>query len=89
VNAVPARLGAENVRRITVIGCGHVGLVMAAGFAQRGYAVTGLDRSPDLVAMLTAGVVPLHEAGLTELVQHGIASGRLRFDRIRGCSTGC
>jgi UDPglucose 6-dehydrogenase len=29
--------------------------------------------------MLTAGVVPLHEAGLTELVQRGIASGRLRF----------
>jgi UDPglucose 6-dehydrogenase len=76
---VPARVGGTNVRRITVIGCGHVGLVMAAGFAQRGHDVTGVDRSPDLVAMLAAGTVPFHETGLTDLVQDGIDSGRLRF----------
>ena len=76
---MPVRLGEAYVRRITVVGCGHVGLVMAAGFANRGHVVTGLDRSSALVAMLTSGAVPFHEAGLTELVQEGIASGRLRF----------
>src|SRR5919106_6881401 len=78
-NVVPDSLSEPNVRRITVIGCGHVGLVMAAGFAQRGHTVTGLDRNPDLIAMLAAGTVPFHEAGLTELVHEGIDSGRLRF----------
>jgi UDPglucose 6-dehydrogenase len=78
-NVVSARPSDANIRRITVVGCGHVGLVMAAGFAHRGHAVTGLDRSPDLVAMLAAGTVPFHEAGLTELMHEGIASGRLRF----------
>ena len=78
-NVMPARSSEPNVRRITVIGCGHVGLVMAAGFAHRGHTVTGLDRSADLVAMLGAGTLPFHEAGLTELMHEGIASGRLRF----------
>jgi UDPglucose 6-dehydrogenase len=52
---------------------------MAAGFANRGHVVTGLDRSSALVATLISGTVPFHEAGLSELVQDGIASGRLRF----------
>lgn len=68
-----------NPRRITVIGCGHVGVVMAAGFAKLGHTVTGLERSPDLVASLTAGRVPILEAGLPELVRDGIDSRRLRF----------
>lgn len=71
--------GRIKARQITVVGCGHVGLVMAAGFAKRGHMVTGLERSPKLAAMLAAGNVPFHEAGLPELVEDGIASGRLRF----------
>ena len=83
-NPVPALLRAPDARRITVIGCGHVGLVVAAGFAQRGHVVTGLDRSPDLVATLSEGALPFHEVGLPELVQEGIASGRLRFTTSYG-----
>lgn len=76
---IPIPLGPAEARRITVVGSGHVGLVMAAGFARRGHLVTGLDRSPELVAMLSAGEVPFHEADLPELVQDGIQAGRLRF----------
>jgi UDPglucose 6-dehydrogenase len=65
--------------RIVVIGCGHVGLIMAAGLASLGHQVTGIDRNAKLVADLSVGEVALHEAGLTELVAEGLASGRLSF----------
>ena len=44
--------------RIAVVGCGHVGLVMAAGLAELGHDVYGLDRSKELVDRLMAGDVP-------------------------------
>ena len=30
--------------KVTVVGCGYVGLVTAAGLAELGHAVTGVDR---------------------------------------------
>jgi len=77
--SVAVSVGLKEARRITVVGCGHVGLVIAAGFAKLGHSATGLERSPDLVGMLAEGHVPFHEAGLPELVQDGIQAGRLRF----------
>ena len=65
--------------RVAVIGCGHVGLVMAAGLAELGHDVYGLDRSKELVKRLVAGDVPILEPGLTELVGKGLAAGRLCF----------
>lgn len=65
--------------RIVVVGCGHVGLVFAAGFARLGHAVTGIDRDATLVDELNRGVVRIHEPGLTQLVQDGIAAGTLGF----------
>ena len=75
----PAPTRVSKARRITVIGCGHVGLVMAAGFAKLGHDVTGLDRSPDLIRSLNAGQVPFHEVGLPELVEDSLDSKRLTF----------
>ena len=66
-------------RRITVIGCGHVGLVLAAGLADLGHHVMGVDVSETLVAELCAGVLRIQEPGLPELVTAGVASGRLLF----------
>lgn len=65
--------------QIAVIGCGHVGLVMAAGLAELGHRVVGVDRSPDLVGLLCSGEVPIRERGLPELVRKGLANGRLSF----------
>ena len=70
---------ASSPRRIAVVGCGHVGLVMAAGFARLGHSVTGIDKSPELVVALREDRVPFHETGLRELVSDGVASGRLSF----------
>lgn len=65
--------------RVTVIGCGHVGLVTAAGLASEGHVVTGLDRNVQLVEDLRHGHVRLWEDGLLELVQDGLSSGKLSF----------
>jgi UDPglucose 6-dehydrogenase len=67
------------VSRVAVVGCGHVGLVMAAGLAELGHDVYGLDRSNELIRSLCNGEVCILEPGLTELVEKGLAEGRLRF----------
>lgn len=65
--------------RVAVVGCGHVGLVMAAGLAELGHDVRGVDRSEHLIEQLRGGVVNIHEPGLPELVRKGVTSGRLCF----------
>jgi UDPglucose 6-dehydrogenase len=64
---------------IAVIGCGHVGLVMAAGLAELGNHVVGVDRSEKLVGALCSGEVSIREEGLTDLVVRGLQNGRLTF----------
>jgi UDPglucose 6-dehydrogenase len=65
--------------RISVIGCGHVGLVTAAGFAQLGHAVVGLDIDAALVEAISGGRAPFLEPGLDDLLSEGLRNGRLRF----------
>jgi UDPglucose 6-dehydrogenase len=66
-------------KRIAIVGCGHVGLVMAAGLAELGHDVTGIDISQDLVDRLRKGDVHIREPELPELVRKGIDAGRLCF----------
>ncbi|MPZ48154.1 MAG: nucleotide sugar dehydrogenase [Dehalococcoidia bacterium] len=64
---------------IAVVGCGHVGLVTAAGMASLGHQVVGIDKNPDLVQQLSRGSVPFLERGLPELTSQMLAEGRLTF----------
>lgn len=64
--------------RIAVVGGGYVGLVTAAVFA-RHYAVTTFEKSRARLDQLQAGVCPIYEPGLPELLQEGVESGRLSF----------
>ncbi|MET8142169.1 UDP-glucose/GDP-mannose dehydrogenase family protein [Sphaerisporangium sp. NPDC005288] len=65
--------------RLTVLGTGYLGATHAACMAALGFDVLGLDVDPDKVARLQAGELPIHEPGLQELLQQGLASGKLRF----------
>ncbi|MCX5041708.1 UDP-glucose/GDP-mannose dehydrogenase family protein [Aldersonia sp. NBC_00410] len=65
--------------RITVIGTGYLGATHAACMAELGHEVLGVDVDHDKVARLAAGKLPFHEPGLPELLERGIASGRLSF----------
>jgi UDPglucose 6-dehydrogenase len=67
------------VTKIAVIGCGYVGLVSGACFADFGHDVFCVDADPKRLAMLQRGEIPIYEPGLAELVATNVAHGRLRF----------
>ena len=73
-------------RRITVVGCGHVGLVTSAGFAHLGHQVCGIDISAPLVEQLNKGINPFVEEGLEDLLKEGIESKRLAFTTDYGAA---
>lgn len=65
--------------RITVHGCGYVGLVTGACFAETGVGVVCFDIDSGTVERLSEGDLHIHEPGLGELVRRNLAAGRLRF----------
>ncbi|WP_234344069.1 nucleotide sugar dehydrogenase [Streptomyces sp. WM6372] len=65
--------------RVSVIGCGHLGIPHAAAMAELGHEVIGVDVDQAKVDRLNAGQCPIYETGLPELLAVHTASGRLRF----------
>ncbi|MCA1662495.1 MAG: UDP-glucose/GDP-mannose dehydrogenase family protein [Novosphingobium sp.] len=65
--------------KICMVGAGYVGLVSGACFADFGHEVVCVDSASDKIARLNAGVMPIYEPGLDELVKRNVAEGRLSF----------
>jgi UDPglucose 6-dehydrogenase len=65
--------------KVWVVGLWHLGTVTAACLAAGGHEVVGLDFDSKRIEKLQGGQPPLYEPGLAELLQQGIARGRLRF----------
>lgn len=65
--------------RVSVIGCGHLGIPHAAAMAELGHEVIGVDVDQAKVDRLNTGECPIYETGLPELLARHTASGRLRF----------
>ena len=65
--------------KITVHGCGYVGLVTGACFAETGVGVVCFDIDSGTVERLSEGDLHIHEPGLEELVRRNLAAGRLRL----------
>ncbi|RZS57389.1 UDPglucose 6-dehydrogenase [Microcella putealis] len=63
--------------KISVIGCGYLGAVHAAGMAELGHTVVGVDIDAQKIAALTSGRAPFFEPGVDGLLQS--RSDRLRF----------
>ena len=62
-----------------MVGCGHVGLVSTACFAELGHTVDCIDIDAARIAALREGRAPIHEPDLERLLRRGLAAGRLRF----------
>jgi UDPglucose 6-dehydrogenase len=64
---------------VGVIGTGYLGATHAAGMAQLGHEVVGVDVDPARIAVLASGSAPFFEPGLGELLSGNVSAGRLRF----------
>jgi UDPglucose 6-dehydrogenase len=67
------------VAHLAVVGAGYVGLVTAACLAELGHGVTCIEIDDRKLTELRAGGLPIHEAGLGELVREHAQHGRLQF----------
>jgi len=65
--------------KVYVVGCGYVGLVTAACLAELGHNVLGTDINREKIKKLQKGKSPIYEAGLEEIIEKNIGSGRLKF----------
>ena len=65
--------------RISVIGCGYVGLVTGTCLAELGHHVVCTDNDPERIASLKAGVVPIYEPHLDTMLAANCQAKRLSF----------
>src|SRR5919112_1137301 len=64
--------------KLSVFGLGYVGCVSAACFAREGHEVLGVDVSAVKVEIINSGRSPIVEAGIGELIEEMVSSGRLK-----------
>jgi UDPglucose 6-dehydrogenase len=75
--------------QVSVIGCGYLGAVHAAGLAVMGHQVTGIDHDPAKIEALSRGEAPIYEPGLPDLLRDALSSGRLRFTTDMAAASDC
>ena len=66
--------------KISVIGCGYVGLVSGVCFADSGHIVTCIDNDNKKIQLLKDNQVPIYEPGLDELLLKNIKGNNLHFE---------
>jgi UDPglucose 6-dehydrogenase len=69
----------ERPLRISVIGTNYLGANTAAGMAEFGFDVIGVEIDEHRLKLLNDGKAPLYEPGLDPLLKKHTDSGRLRF----------
>lgn len=70
--------------RLTVIGCGYVGLVTGACLAAAGHEVFCTDIDEKRIAQLKAGKVPIYEEHLEEVLQRAAAEKKISYTADAG-----
>ena len=70
--------------RLTVIGCGYVGLVTGACLAAAGHEVVCTDIDKARIDQLKAGKVPIYEEHLDEVLKRAVAEKKISYTADAG-----
>lgn len=70
--------------KIAIFGVGYVGITSAACLSDAGHQVIGIDVSQDKVDTINAGISPIAEPGVGDLIAAGVKKGTLRARRDIG-----
>ena len=65
--------------KISIVGCGYVGLVTGGCLAAIGHHVVCMDSDPERIRALRAGQIPIYEPHLDEIIATARAAGRIEF----------
>jgi UDPglucose 6-dehydrogenase len=65
--------------RISLLGCGYVGLVTGACLAEIGHEVVCTDNDEAKIRVLQQGDLPIYETGLDQIVERNVKAKRLSF----------
>jgi len=64
--------------KISIVGTGYVGLVTGACFAELGHSVVCMDVNEERVKKINAGIPPIYEENLEDMLERSINVGRIR-----------
>jgi len=67
------------LKKIAVIGTGHIGVPLLLTLAETGFDAIGVDKDQNLINQLSRGVVPFYEEGVEPLLRFHLKEGNLRF----------
>jgi UDPglucose 6-dehydrogenase len=70
--------------RLSVVGCGYVGLVTGACLAEAGHDVICTDIDQERIAQLQSGIVPIYELHLDKILASARASGKISYTSDAG-----
>jgi UDPglucose 6-dehydrogenase len=70
--------------RLSVIGCGYVGLVTGACLAEAGHEVVCTDIDRERIAKLNSGGVPIYEQHLDQILSSAHGAGRISYTADAG-----
>src|SRR5215475_11352532 len=79
-----SNLGRFSFLRLSVIGCGYVGLVTGACLAEAGHDVVCTDIDKDRIAKLQAGGVPIYEEHLEQILTSARNAGHISYTADAG-----
>src|SRR3989338_955553 len=65
--------------KISIYGAGYVGLVSATCFAELGHDVCCIDIDPKKIEKLRAGLLPIYEDNLQDLLRKNLDTRRVQF----------